>query len=365
MTPACYTDWIGGAVSLSFGFSFGCLLPKNAATSTSVVLAIMTLSMPPFVASFICLVWTSYAVMKGRPGVYLIRRIVLVCVSVFYVSYLPLVRTAISVFSCVDVFYAVTLEGVDASHSYWAVDMSIRCFVSSHKVLAIGVALPVLMLSLLFPVLMATILIIASKKDSLRSPWIRETFGIHFAALKELFIFWECIVLLRKFLIAVVAAFSYDLEANLQGMFLLAILLLALFLHVSASPFRSNMNTLNLLESASLIISASTILCGLILNDKKISHDILSSSLTAAILFLNIGFSLVLAYFLAKHKINEMHFVLLSNGEELPSNNIFSVIKNFLVHRFEQLKNALTQKPRDIQHSGLVPRVELTPDLPN
>ena len=323
------------------------------------------LAMPPFVASFICLFWTSYALTKGRPWEYLIRRIVLACVSVFYVSYLPLVRTAISVFSCVDVFDAVTLEEVNASHSYWAVDMSIRCFMNSHGVLAIGVALPVLALSSLFPILMATILVIARKKDSLRSPWIQETLGIHFAALEERVVFWECIVSLRKLLIAIVTAFSYDLGANLQGMLLLAILLLALSLHVSASPFKANMNALNLLESASLIVSASTILCGLILNDKKISHGTLSSSLTAVILILNIGFSLVLAYFLARYKINEMHFALLSDGEELQLNNVFSVVKNFFIHRLQQLIDALKNKPRDTQHSGLAQRVELTPVLPD
>ena len=334
-------------MSLTSGFSFSCLLSENAATPRSIVQSILTLSMPPIVASCICFVWTSYALFKGRPWEYLIRRIVLACVSVFYVSYLPLVRTAISVFSCVDVFDAVTLEEVDASHSYWAVDMSIMCFMNSHKVLAIGVALPVLAISFLFPVLMATILIIASKKDLLLSPWIQETLGVHFAAFEELFVFWECIILMRKSLIAIVAVFSYDLGANLQGMLLLAILLFALFLHLLASPFKSNMNALNLFEAASLFISASTVLCGLILNDEKISNGTLPSSLTAVILSLNIGFSLVLAYFLAKYKINEMHFVLLSKGEELQLSNIFSVIKNYVIHRLQQFIDALAKKTRD------------------
>ncbi len=342
-------DWIGGAVSQASTFSFMCLLSKNGSAPRSVLQAALVTVIPLAVAFFICAFWVCSATKKDRPWNYLAKRFVLTVVSVLYVAYLPLFRTAINVFSCVDVYDSATLHGIDTSNSYWAEDTSVRCFADSHATLVFAIAIPLIIFAILFLVSLGMILIIARERGILDSPWIQETIGMQFKGFKEAYVFWDCIVLLRKALIAVIATFSHSLGANLQGHLLIALLLLVLFLHIMVSPFKAELEALNLLESASLFVSLCTVLCGLILDDEKTSDDSLRAFLVAVVLLLNIGLLLILFFFLAKHKIRTIRFYLLSAGRESHKSTLISMITIYCMLRFRQFVDALWKKDRSTQ----------------
>ena len=228
-----------------------CLLPKKEASPRSVLQAALIPVIPLTVSLFVCVFWVYRAIKQDKPWKYLAKRFVLTVVSVLYVAYLPLFQTAINVFSCVDVYDAATLDGIDISHSYWTEDTSVRCFSGSHATLVFSVAIPLLVFAILFPVSLGMVLIIAKKKGILGSPWIQKTIGMQFRGFKEAFVFWDCIVLLRKALIAVIATFSHSLRTSLQGHLLIVLLLIVLYLHIMVSPFKAELEALNLLESAS------------------------------------------------------------------------------------------------------------------
>ena len=326
-----------------------CLLSKNGTAPRSVLQAALVTVLPLAVAIFICVFWVCSAVVQDKPWKYLAKRFILTVVSVLYVAYLPLFRTAINVFSCVDVYDAATLDGIDISHSYWTEDTSVRCFSGSHATLVFSVAIPLLVFAILFPVSLGLILIIARRRGILGSPWIQETIGMQFRGFKEAFVFWDCIVLLRKALIAVIATFSHSLGASLQGHLLMALLLLVLFLHIMVSPFKAELEALNVLESASLFVSLCTVLCGLILDDEKTSDDSLRAFLVAVVLLPNIGLLLILFFFLMKHKVRATRFSLLSVNPELQTSALLGVITNYSSLKVRQLLDALRKKDRSTQ----------------
>ena len=326
-----------------------CLLSKNGTAPRSVLQAALVTVLPLAVAIFICVFWVCGAVEQDKPWKYLAKRFILTVVSVLYVAYLPLFRTAINVFSCVDVHDAVTLDDIDISRSYWAEDTSVRCFADSHATLVFSVAIPLLVFAILFPVSLGLILIIARRRGILGSPWIQETIGMQFRGFKEAFVFWDCIVLLRKALIAVIATFSHSLGASLQGHLLMALLLLVLFLHIMVSPFKAELEVLNVLESASLFVSLCTVLCGLILDDEKTSDDSLRAFLVAVVLLPNIGLLLILFFFLMKHKVRATRFSLLSVNPELQTSALLGVITNYSSLKVRQLLDALRKKDRSTQ----------------
>ena len=321
-----------------------CLLPKNGITPRSVLQAALVTVIPLAVALLICVFWLFNAIKQDKPWKYLAKRFVLTVVSVLYVAYLPLIRTAINVFSCVDVYDAVTLDDIDISHSYWTEDTSVRCFSGSHATLVFSVAIPLLVFAILFPVSLGMVLIIAKKKGILGSPWVQETIGMQFRGFKEALVFWDCIVLLRKALIAVIATFSHSLGASLQGHLLMALLLLVLFLHIMVSPFKAELEALNLLESASLFVSSCTVLCGLILDDERTSGNSLQAFLVAIVLLLNIGLLLILFLFLTRYKIRTIRFILLSVDRESQTSTLISMITNYFLLRSSQFVDTLRRK---------------------
>lgn len=86
----------------------------------------------------------------------------------------------------------------------------------------------------------------------------------------------------RKAVIGVVVVFAYPLGGNLQGVLALGVLLLALVLHMYKQPFRNT--KLNVLEAASLVVSALTFYLGIMFNDPKTST--LAEVIFSAFLFL-------------------------------------------------------------------------------
>lgn len=262
---------------------------------------------------------------------YLLKRCILTGVVVFYVSYISLTKAAINTFYCVDVEDGTTLEDIDASHLYWALDTSVKCFEGSHKFLKIFVAIPVMMLAVILPVALAWTLIRARHYNRLNSLWVQETVGLFYRGFDEKYIFWDSVILLRKALLAAIVVFAYPLGGDLQGLLAGCLLVVSLFIHTTLVPFKSSFKHLNELESVSLLIGSLTFFGGVFLNDPNMNSEAMEVTLSVLILFSNIVFAVTLVIFIVQVKIKHVKYNLLAEGIEFQSSSTFAVLEALLV----------------------------------
>lgn len=298
----------------------------------------LVVSLPIFVLSTICLFWTQRYFKTHQSQGYLAKRYLLTLVVVAYASYISLTRAAINVFYCVDVYDGITLDTVDQTHPYWAVDTSVRCFEGSHLYLIIFVAIPVLVFAFVFPLCLATVFVVVRSRGKLNSAWIQETLGLFFRGFEEKYIFWDSTIMLRKALLAAIAVFAYSLGGNLQGLLALFVLILSLFLQATLCPFNSNFEHLNLLESLSLLVNSLTFLCGIILNDERLKSAIIEVGLIVFVLLVNLGLFISFLFFLVAVKVEHIRFGLLGQGVDCELDNGVAVLRAFSILCFEKTR---------------------------
>lgn len=318
----------------SSGFTLDCLLSTDASTPRTVMREILVIFLPIFVFFMLCAFWGLRAKLLGRNGFYLMRRCVLTLVVVSYVSYIALTRTAINTFYCVEVHDGITVEEVEETHHYWALDTNLRCLHNSHATLAIFVAAPVLFFSLVFPVSVAVILVYLRFIDKLESDNVREMLGFFFRGFEEEYVYWDSVILLRKALLATVVVFSYSLGGNLQGLCALTVLVGALFLQTTLVPFRHSFKHFNQLESISLFVSSFTFLAGVILNDNNMTSPVVEAMLIAMVFISNLGLSLSLFYLLVNLKLTQFRFSLMADGIDCESYSGYTVALEFALQSF-------------------------------
>ena len=327
---------MSGTVSDVYTFSFECLLPSNGAIPRSVLQTILAIFSPFLVIGIFCVYWVCKTLALGQSWSYFIQRCILTIVSVLYVSYLSLVQTVIHVFYCVDIFDSNSLESVNSSHSRWVADTSVQCFTGSHRILAYSIALPLLVFVLVYPMIVATVTNIAQRKNELNCEWIQVTLGILFNGFRTRFAFWDCIILLRKALIASVVIFAYKFGGSLQGNLLVCVFLSALYLHLSFWPYQDNLGPLNFLEGLSLFVSASTVMSGVILSDPKTTSEVVKACLVLFMFALNLSSFLIFGYYLSIYKYMEIKYSLLSDDVNCEG-GIGRVMKMFWIHKARKL----------------------------
>jgi len=288
------------------------------------------------------LFWVARGHRLSKDRTYLLKRAILTAVVVFYVSYISLTKAAINVFYCIDVRDGRTLENSHVTHEYWAVDTAVRCFEGSHLNLAMFVAIPVLLLVVLFPVTLALVLMNARHNQKLQSVWIQETVGLFFRGFEEKYVFWDSLILLRKALLAAIVVFAYSLGGSLQGLIALGLLVLSLFLQTSLLPFRSSFGYLNQVENASLFVSCLTFLCGIILSDPNMNSGFAESVLVGLVFVCNVGLIAFLLCYLFKVKLLQIKFSLLAQGFEIKSDDSISVLTTFVALSFDKISCSFT-----------------------
>ena len=329
-------DWMSGTVSDMYTFSFECLLPSSGATPRSVLQTVLAILSPFLVIGIFCVYWVCKTLALGQSWSYFIQRYILTTVCVLYVSYLSLVHAVIHVFYCVDIFDSDSLESVNSSHSRWVADTSVQCFAGSHRILAYSLALPLLVFVLVYPMILAAVIKIAQRKDELNCEWIQVTLGILFNGFRTRFAFWDCVILLRKALIATIVIFAYKFGGSLQGNLLVCVFLSALYLHLSFWPYQANLGPLNFLEGLSLFVSASTVMSGVILSDPKTTSGVVQACLVLFIFALNASAFFIFGYYLSKYKYMEIKCSLLS--DDVDCGGIASVMKMFWIHKARKAK---------------------------
>ena len=320
-------------------FSFECLLPVHGSTPRSVIQTALTVIVPLTVTVVICSFWAIRTLRRRMPWKFFVKRCILTAVSVLYVSYLSLAETAINVFYCIDVFDEVTLDSINTSHSYWVADTSVMCYAGSHRVLAYVVAVPLLVFVLVYPLVLAVVMAIANKRGNLRSDWIQATLGVLMNGFKTEFAFWDCIILLRKALIAAVVVFTYKFGIALQATLLTAIFLVAMFLHFVFLPYQTNAGPLNFLEGLSLFVCGTTVVSGVVLNDRQTTSEIVKWSLVFYVFASNLLAFSIFGFHLLTNKYTEIKYTLLCEGVDVGSGDVAAVLKAYVRHKTEKVRN--------------------------
>ena len=355
-------DSMGAAASVGASLFLDCLLSNRGGAPRTVKRQIIVALLSELVALVISAFFLLQELKGERDWNRLLRRVILAHIVVGYNSYLSLVKIAVDAFNCVDVHDGIRLKDVETTHRYWIADTSVECFRGSHLTLTLAVSVPLLLFAILFPLLLAILLERARKEDTLSSKWTQETMGFLFIVFEEKYVYWDCLILLRKAILSVIIVFGYRLGCNLQGLLVLAVLVIALVLQMHLTPFSQDLGNLNVLETVSLLVSFFTFLCGLVFDNERFHGDVIEGLLTALLLSINILLFLILAFTLAQSKLEQIRLeleVLQVDGSDGP---FYVVIWSYLAYQFARLQG-LIDKPDSVDsddETNLQPSIELS-----
>lgn len=195
---------------------------------------------------------------------------------------------------------------------YWGEDTIYRCYRGKHLFLVIFLGVPgLIFFSIGVPFGLLCFLERKKILGQLKEQQFVNTYGFIFQNYEERFVYWEVVIMIRKALIGAIIVYAYPLGPNLQGVLAQGVLVVALVVHLVAEPYKYR--SLNILESASLLISITVYYAGIMYNDGKTSPQV-QVLLTVIIILLNIGLA---GYFLWK---------------------LFSLVDRILVARLENFR---------------------------
>jgi len=163
------------------------------------------------------------------------------------------------VFFCVSVFDSDGMD--DRSSKYWAQDTSLECYTPDHLKLVVLALVFLAVFSFGFPIISAIVLRNSQRAGRLTEPGAMfEIIGFLYRGYDHRFSYWESIVMLRKACLSLIAVFSFPYGGTSQGLLASFVLVMCLFLHTMARPYRDEFACVNNYESYSLIISCTTFL---------------------------------------------------------------------------------------------------------
>ena len=331
------TDSIGGSFAITSSFSLDCLLPTGMAVPRTIIRQILIALLPLLIILVLSAFWFLFEISHEKNIGRLARRIILVHIVAAYNFYLLIFKVAVDAYNCISVHDSTSLDDIQSTDRYWALDTSIQCYTDSHLLFIPTVSIPLLLFGVSYPVLLAVSLISSRKNGTLSSTWTQETMGFLSAGFEERFAHWDCLILLRKAAISIIVVFAYQLGRDLQGLLAMAVLVLALLLQTRFAPFKQELGNLNSLESASLLVSFFTFFCGLLFGNEKLKSGVFRGILTAFILSTNTGLFLVLVILLAKLKLRQMKLRLDADQVHCGQGRPHEVILAFAKHQFASL----------------------------
>jgi len=233
-----------------------CLISTDSHLMRSVLRVVFSLLVPCSVILMFALYWSFRAVYKYRNDrSYFPRRLLLTVVSVVYTVYFDLTQLAVKVFNCVSI-----LDDEDSFNTsknrYWIANTSIRCYDSKAHVFLMGIALGVLLtVTLSFPFFCAWSLFRHRRDVTATKTWAHDTMGFLCGPFKRKFVYWECVIMIKKALLSIIIVYSYSLGTQPQGLLTILVLIFFLYIHLVSYPFAEEYYSLNYYEAGSLMVS--------------------------------------------------------------------------------------------------------------
>ena len=329
-------DYIGGIASDGNRRSIMCLSLKHPFDHPTALAFAFNVGFIPVSAFFLCIAfWTARAAGYGsdRPPRYLAKRCMLSLMALWYVTLVPVIKTALSIGLCVDVDDSLNVFADNSTTNYWAVDTSIQCYQGDHAKL-----LFFLVLAFVCPVYCGLLAVFAiflrRPAEHLRDKngWAYETTGFLYRSYRlGRRRYWEIVVVLRKVAIAfmVFCAHLYDSVVPMVGVAL--VIMFAVVAQIVARPYRKRFEDLDRFDLASLFVSQATTLVAIMLKQQDFSEDVTRRLATAVCVLINLATFAVFVYynmrFLAeylKHNMGE------ENGESESNQGFFAVLVRWI-----------------------------------
>jgi predicted outer membrane repeat protein len=185
--------------------------------------------------------------------------------------------------------------GTDGGDLYLMMDMSQKCFSSSHMAWIFTVALPCVALYVIgIPALGFRIL--HRNRYRLGTTAVQQRYSFLYRGYQHKWYFWEIVVVARKVLLVCIAVFfTYNIHVQaLMAVFLVCGCLMA---HIYARPYEEV--RLDWMEFFSLVVSFSTFWCGLFLFVEELSYTD-KVILSIVIVLANVAFAAVAVYLVVK-----------------------------------------------------------------
>ena len=384
MSTLCHV-WILDAVgNLSSGtgyLSLDCYLSDNGIPKSLRRLTITILY--PFLIFFVYIaLWGCYTLVKRRDSRYAVhmflssaqsvarsyfnQRILLTLLAINYFVYIGMTKTLLRFFACVHV--TEDREGAYWKRYVWAEDTEIECFHGRHALLVVLLVVPLLLvISFGYPA--GVFIILWFNKDRLNEEEFVQTYGFLYRAYKRRY--WEVAIMARKAAVAIIAAFSYRLGSNIQGLLCILVILIALSAHLVVQPFTEEIPQLNRLETSSLSTTIIVFSAGLMMNDEKIDHRYRSFVSLLVIVFVCATVVAILMHLVfATEEFIDMKLVeveamniqdvidtRLSRKTEVLAGHYWRVLVNGAKTQYAQLTRKVPQQPENQNKPGTDPFV--------
>ena len=201
-----------------------------------------------FFASF--LVWLGMSFYKMNTK-YLSEQLPLTMIVIFFLVYPTIVKFMFSNFAC---------EDIDQLGKYLIANPAINCSESRYESYSYIVAIPSIILwAVGLPTLV--LIIMTKRKRFLTYTNNKIVFGFLFNGYRMSRFFWEFVIMYRKIFMISIAVFFNQVSAAIQGLTIVLIIIISLFMQYEFKPFNSS--ELNHLELESLMTATLTLYCGL------------------------------------------------------------------------------------------------------
>ena len=299
---------------------------------TALALIVNVCVIPGVALSFWVAFWTVKALRRETGGGvrYMAKRCLLSVMVLWYITFVPVLKTALSVGLCVDVHDVLDPESNDTT-SHWAVDTSIKCYEGIHRRLMLFLV-PIYVCPVYLGLLVFFIVALRSRSDKRNDQsadgdtevshpldtrnWIFETMGFLFRGYRlGPCRYWEVVIVLRKVAVTFLAfcANRFDSATPISG--IAYVITFAIMAHIVAMPYRERFKELNRFEVAALFVSLMTTLAASMLKGEESPHNHFRQLVTALCVLLNLVALLLFLGYLLKFTSEYLKYGMIERRE--------------------------------------------------
>ena len=337
----CFTEFLGGLAADRIQHSVICLSSNNPIFQRTAASLVTTVCIIPSLAFLLLAVFWAAIVffypMKKRLE-YGRKRIVLSVMVLWYITSVPVMKSALSAQLCVDVHDSSDPED-DHTTSRWAMDTDLECFTGAHR------SLVILILSFVAIVygglLVVFVMTLGASEGRLKnqSSWEYETVGFLYRGyVPGHRRYWEVVVIVRKVIVAFLAFCAYRFDSQLPIIGAAIFILLVMGAQICTMPYRKEFHELNKIELCSSFVSVLTILIAAMLRNERFPEDGKRLAVSILCLLLNVMTFLVFACTLGQYGIEYLNLMLEEEIDDYDSNaGNFQVLKAWLKHETSEL----------------------------
>ena len=342
-TVVLFPELLGGLASDGIRRSVVCLNSIQSSLQPTAAALVVSVCIVPC-AVFLCWI-VFWAARSARPEShrlprYLSKRCLLTLMVIWYITLVPVLKTALSVFLCVNVHDSAAFEEVDATHMYWAVDTGMKCYEGDHRKLVYGVVLafvcPVYggLLALFTYVLQSSFQHLFYKRG-----WAYQTTGFLYRSYRmDRRRYWEIAIIARKAMIAFLVFSAHLFDSGVPIIGVAYTIMLAILAQSLAMPYREEFKDLNRMELASLTVSLATTLAASMLKDESYPESFTRALLTVACALLNVIVFCVFVFYILKFAAEYLRHALREKGEHYTSDaGMFRILAHWIIYEVKHL----------------------------